>query len=42
MKEDIQRAAQMINGEKIITKHEWMMASIQLLEKEKRSIDDSP
>ena len=34
MKSDIKRAQKATNYEKIITKHEWMIAAIQVLEKE--------
>ena len=36
MKQDIKKAIQKTKGEKIITKHEWMIATLEVLEKDTR------
>jgi hypothetical protein len=34
MNTDIKRVMKQTNGEKIITKHEWMIAALEVLEKD--------
>jgi hypothetical protein len=40
MKRDIQRVRRLTSGEKIVTKHEWMMSALDMLEKHDKATDD--
>jgi len=40
MRRDIQRIREKSKGEKIVTKHEWMMSALDILEKHDKTADD--